>query len=186
VAAGAPKAAEVRQIAARLPARAWRRYTIKEGSKGPLVCDVALVRVTEARDGLPGSRLWLVIRRNVADPSDVRYYLSNAPEETTEAELARMLGMRWPVELTFEQGKGEVGLDAYEVRSWQGWHQHMLMVMLAQHLLVWVGLECKERAVALRLRQERLLLTSVLPRALCDREPALLLVQYYQQRNHAA
>lgn len=40
----------------------------------------------------------------------------------TKAELARILGMRWPVEVTFEQGKQEVGLDAYAVRSWHGWH----------------------------------------------------------------
>jgi hypothetical protein len=42
VAAGAPKAQEVRQIAARLPARAWRRFTIKEGSKGPIEADFAV------------------------------------------------------------------------------------------------------------------------------------------------
>ena len=131
-------------------------------------------------------RLWLVIRRNVADPTDVRYYLSNAPEETTEAELARLLGMRWPVELTFEQGKQEVGLDAYEVRSWQGWHHHMLMVMLAHHYLVWVRLLWKEQAPALTLNQVRLLLTSVLPRPVFDAERALELVAYYQRRNHAA
>ena len=82
----------VDDLAKRLPKSAWKRTTIKEGSRGPLVCDVVMVRVTEARDGLPGPRLWLVIRRNVADPTDVRYYLSNAPETTTEAELARMLG----------------------------------------------------------------------------------------------
>ena len=145
-----------------------------------------MLRVTEARDGLPGPRLWLIIRRNVADPSDVRYYLSNAPETTTEAELARMLGMRWPVELTFEQGKQEVGMDAYEVRSWQGWHHHMVMVMLAHHFLVWVRLAWKERAPALTLNQVRLLLTSVLPRAVFDAERALFLVLYYQRRNHAA
>jgi hypothetical protein len=142
--------------------------------------------VNEAREGLPGPRLWLIIRRNVADPTDVRYYLSNAPEETTEAELARMLGMRWPVELTFEQGKQEVGLDAYEVRSWQGWHHHMLMVMLAHHFLVWVRLVWNEQAPALTLNQVRLLLTSVLPRPVFDAERALELVAYYQRRNHAA
>lgn len=173
-------------LAKRLPKRAWKRTTIKEGSKGPLVCDVVMVRVTEARDGLPGPRLWLVIRRNVTEPSDVRYYLSNAPEETMEAELARLLGMRWPVELTFEQGKQEVGLDAYEVRSWQGWHHHMLMVMLAHHFLVWVRLVWKEQAPALTLNQVRLLLTSVLPKPVFDAERALFVVQYYQRRNHAA
>jgi SRSO17 transposase len=176
----------VDQLAERLPKRAWKRTTIKEGSKGPLICDVVMVRVTEAREGLPGPRLWLIIRRNVADPSDVRYYLSNAPEETTEAELARLLGMRWPVELTFEQGKQEVGLDAYEVRSWQGWHHHMLMVMLAHHFLVWVRLAWNEQAPALTLNQVRLLLASVLPKPVFDAQRALELVAYYQRRNHAA
>ena len=82
----------VDELARRLPKRAWKRTTTKEGSKGPLVCDVVMVRVTEAREGLPGPRLWLVIRRNVADPIDVRYYPSNAPDTTAEAELARMMG----------------------------------------------------------------------------------------------
>lgn len=176
----------VDELAKRLPKSAWKRTIIKEGSKGPIVSDVAMVRVTEVRDGLPGPRLWLIIRRNVADPTDVRYYLSNAPEATTETELARMLGMRWPVELTFEQGKQEVGLDAYEVRSWQGWHHHMLLVMLAHHFLVWVRLEWKDLAPALTLNQVRLLLISVLPKVLFDAEQALFLVGYYQRRNHAA
>jgi SRSO17 transposase len=176
----------VEYLAKRLPKSAWKRTTIKEGSKGPLVCDVAIVRVREARDGVPGPRLWLILRRNVADASDVRYSLSNAPETITEAELARMLGMRWPVELTFEQGKQEVGLDDYEVRSWQGWHHHMMMVMLAHHFLVWARLELEARAPALTLNQVRLLLSSVLPKAVFDAERALFLVQYYQRRNHAA
>ena len=176
----------VDELAKRLPKSVWKRTIIKEGSKGPIVSDVAIVRVTEARDGLPSARLWLIIRRNVADPSDVCYSLSNAPETTTHAELARMLGMRWPVELTFEQGKQEVGMDDYEVRSWPGWHHHMVMVMLAHHFLVWVRVAWHDRAPTLTLNQVRLLLTSVLPRAVFDAERALFLVQYYQQRNHAA
>ncbi|MDQ2997060.1 MAG: IS701 family transposase [Chloroflexota bacterium] len=167
----------VEDLAKRLPKSAWKRTTIKEGSKGPLVCDVAIVRVTEARDGLPGPRVWLILRRNVADARDVRYSLSNAPETTTEAELARMLGMRWPVDLTFEQRKQAVGLDDYEVRSWQGWHHHMLMVMLAHHFLVWARLELNDRAPALTLNQVRLLLISVLPKAVFDAERALFLVR---------
>src|SRR5207249_3224630 len=173
-------------LAKRLPKSAWKRTTIKEGSKGPIVSDVAMMMVTEARDGLPGPRLWLIIRRNVADPSAGRSYLSNAPETTTEAELARLLGMRWPVELTFAQGKQEVGLEDYEVRSWQGGHHHMVMVMLAHHCLVWVRVAWKARAPALTLKQVRLLLTSVLPTVVFDAERALFLVRYYQRRNHAA
>lgn len=108
---------------------------------------------------------------------DVGSYLSNAPETTTEAELARMRGMRWPVEVTFEQGKGDVGMADDEVRSWQGWHHHRVMVRLAHHCLVWVRREWKERAAALTLNQVRLLRTSVVPRAAFDAERALFLVQ---------
>jgi len=44
--------------------------------------------------------------------------------------------MRWPIETIFKEAKGEVGLDHYEMRSWQGWHHHMLLVSLAHHFLV--------------------------------------------------
>jgi SRSO17 transposase len=177
---------QVQELLKRLPKTAWVRTRIKEGSKGPIVADLAFVRVTEAREGLPGPRLWLIIRRNVADPSDVRFYLSNAPEEVALAELARMVGVRWPVELAFEEGKGEVGMDHYEVRSWDGWHHHMVLVLLAHHFLVWIRVGWHARAPALTLCQVRLLLVSVLPVPVFDAARALELVRYYQRRNHAA
>lgn len=62
----------VDELVERLPKTAWKRVTIKEGAKGPIVCDLAVVRVTEARAGLPGARLWLVIRRSLSDPGDIR------------------------------------------------------------------------------------------------------------------
>jgi SRSO17 transposase len=31
----------------------------------------------------------------------------------------------------FQEGKGEVGLAHYEVRSWTGWHHHMTLTLLA-------------------------------------------------------
>jgi hypothetical protein len=62
----------VRDLLWRLPNTAWVRAVIKEGSKGPIVCDLAVLRVTEARGGLPGPRQWLVIRRSLHDPTDVR------------------------------------------------------------------------------------------------------------------
>lgn len=176
----------VDELLRRLPKNRWIRTTIKEGSKGPIVCDLAFVRVSEARKGLPGPRLWLVIRRSLSDPEDVRFYLSNAPEEIAMVELARLVGMRWPVELAFEEGKGEVGMDHYEVRSWGGWHHHMLLVMLAHHFLVWMRVRWQRLAPALTLCQVRLLLLSVLPLPVFDAERALFLVQYYQRRNHAA
>jgi SRSO17 transposase len=176
----------VDELLARLPKTAWVRGTIKEGAKGPIVCDFAFVRVSECRQGLPGPRLWLIIRRNVADPSEVKFYFSNAPEEIEVLSLVRMSGMRWPIELTFEVGKDELGMDQYETRSWIGWHHHMTLVMLAHHFLVWIRVRWKERAPALTLAQVRLLLLSVIPKPIVNAEGALMRVCYYQRRNHAA
>lgn len=170
----------------RLPKEAWTRRTIKEGSKGPMVCDVAFVRVHAARDGLPGPRQWLIIRRNVDDPRGVTFYLSNAPETIETTHLARMCGMRWPIELTFAVGKDELGMDQDETRSWLGWHHHRVVVMLAHHFLVWIRQQVQEKAPALTLCQVRVLITSVIPTPRVDAARALLLVVYYQRRNHAA
>ena len=170
----------------RLPKTAWIRATIKEGSKGPIVCDIACVWVTDARHGLPGQRQWVVLRRNVTDPLAVKYYLSNAPAEISIRELIRLCGMRWPVELTFEESKGEVGLDHDETRSWVGWHHHMVLVMLAHHFLVWTRVRWQALAPALTLYQVRLLLLSVLPKPVFDAVRALEIICYYQRRNHAA
>lgn len=173
-------------LVTRLPKTAWLRATIKEGSQGPIVCDIACVRVTPARHGLPGVRQWLVLRRNIADPTEVKYYLSNAPADISIWELVRLCGMRWPVELTFEESKGEVGLDHYETRSWVGWHHHITLVMLAHHFLVWTRVRWQELAPALTLYQVRLLLISVLPKPIFDAARALTIICYYQRRNHAA
>jgi SRSO17 transposase len=176
----------VDELVRRLPKAAWVRCKIKEGSKGPLVCDFAFLRITEARQNLPGPTVWLVIRRNVDDPTVLKFYLSNAPADIVPAELVRISGMRWPIETTFEEGKGEVGLDQYETRSWVGWHHHVLLVCLAHHFLVRLRVQLKERAPALTLYQVRLLLLSVLPKPNFDVAAALQLIRYYQRRNHVA
>ena len=94
--------------------------------------------------------------------------------------------MRWPIELIFEVSKDELGMDQYETRSWLGWQHHMVLVMLAHHFLTWVRVQWQEQAPALTLAHVRLLLTSVIPKLMVDAARALLLVIYYQRRNHAA
>ena len=102
------------------------------------------MRITEARQGVPDPRLWLVLRRNLADPRVVKYYLSNAPAVIESVELVRMRGMRWPVELAFEEAKDELGINQYETRSWLRWHHHMTLSRLAHHF--WCGCGCAGRS----------------------------------------
>ncbi len=135
-----PPKRRVDAIAAQLPAAAWQRYRILEGSKGPLVADFAAVRAIAGRAGLPAQEGWVLLRRTVVeDPAEaptLTYYLSNAAADTPLDTLVWLSGMRWPIECCFAECKEERGLDHYEMRFWPGWHHHMTLVLLAQHFLV--------------------------------------------------
>jgi SRSO17 transposase len=169
---GPPGQVRMAEIAAAVPAEGWRRLSCGEGAQGPRRYDWVAVPLRPAlRAGWVHA---LLLRRHPERPDELAYYLVYAPAEAPLAEIVRAAGARWMIDDLFKLAKGQVGLDHYEVRSWQGWHHHMMMVMLAHHFLVWVRLEWKERAPALTLNQVRLLLTSVLPRAVFDAERALL------------
>jgi SRSO17 transposase len=58
-----------------------------------------------------------------------------APIRTPLAEVVRAAGSRWSIEEGFEQAKGEVGLDQYEVRRWDAWHRHLTLALLAHAYL---------------------------------------------------
>ncbi len=51
----------VHQLVKKIQKRDWVQAVIKEGSKGPIVCDFAFLRVTELRGGLPTGELWLKV-----------------------------------------------------------------------------------------------------------------------------
>ena len=169
-----------------IPADRWGTATIKEGSKGPIVCGFAFLRIIEARANLPGSEIWLIIRRNLDDPSVIKFYFSNAPVETPLVEFVRVSGMRWPIEIIFEESKGEVGFDHYEMRSWLGWHHHMLLVALAHRFLVRLRIRFHEKSPTLTVYQVRLLLSAVLPKPIFNVASALERIRYYQKRNYQA
>jgi len=130
----------VAAVAAALPVSAWSRQGIKEGSKGPITADFALLSVVAVRDGLPGPDGWLILRRT-PETGELRTYLSNAPTATPPTTLVRVSGMRWPIERCFEEGKQHLGLGDYEVRSWRGWHHHLTLVILAHFFLM--RLQCR-------------------------------------------
>ncbi len=137
-------ARELRAIAAGLPRSAWKRYLIKEGSRGPLWAEFAFLRVTTIRNELPGPRVWAVLRRTLSAPLELKFHLSNAPLDCERRDLAQMCGWRWPVEISFEEAKGEVGMDHYETRSWRGWHHHMLQAFMAHLFLIRLRLRLKK------------------------------------------
>jgi SRSO17 transposase len=132
----APAPMRVDALAAHVPRQQWQRYHIKAGAKGPLVAEFAFLRVVAVRARMPGAEGWLVLRRSLDEPPELKTYLSNAPATLPPAILVQQSGMRWPVESAILESKSAVGMDHYEVRGWVGWHHHMTMSLLAHHFLV--------------------------------------------------
>jgi SRSO17 transposase len=134
----------VDELARSLPEDAWSRHRVKDGEKGPIEAQFAFVRATAVREGLPGPAVWVVLRRSLGDQPELKYFLSNAPANIERKKLVRLSGMRWPIEICFEEAKGSLGMDEYQTRSWLGWHHHMTLVILAHHFLVRMRLKHKK------------------------------------------
>jgi SRSO17 transposase len=77
---------------------------------------------------------WLLVRRSRGD-GQLAFYVCFGPAPTALLGLVRVAGSRWVVEEGFEQAKGEVGLDHYEVRKWPGWYRHITLALLAHAFL---------------------------------------------------
>ena len=104
----------------------WRR--LSAGAKGPRLYDWAYKDYPSLQ---PGWNRGLLVRRSIAEPDKLTYYLTFAPEDTPISTLVSVAGTRWTIEPCFEAAKSEVGLDQYEVRTWTAWHRHVTLAMLA-------------------------------------------------------
>jgi len=111
----------------------WQQLSCGDGAQGERIYDwLSLLLRPALREGWVHG---LLVRRSLSDPSELAYYLVYAPEETPLAVIVRVAGTRWSIEDFFKLSKGQVGLDHYEVRSWQGWHRHMTLASWALALL---------------------------------------------------
>jgi SRSO17 transposase len=144
-----------------LDAEAWTHLTVRDGEKGPVEIEMVRRRVqTRIERKCIGPAEWLVVTRQPlsddrtlgarasrdATDQDARYryhyYLSptsvSAGElaEPSLAELARVIKAGACIEASFKRGKGEVGMDEYQVRTWQGWHHHMALSLMAMWFLI--------------------------------------------------
>jgi SRSO17 transposase len=121
------------RLAAELAEDGWTRLSAGDGAKGPRLYDWARVPIRPLRE--PGWAHWLLVRRSLADPTELAYYVCFCPADTPLAELVRVAGTRWAIEECFESAKGQVGLDQYEVRRWTGWYRHITLALLAHAYL---------------------------------------------------
>jgi len=123
-------------MAALLPDEAWVVLSAGEGSKGPRLYEWAWLQLPDETEATSERARWVLIRRSLADRSQRAYYRVYGPATTTLAEVVRVTGSRWKIEEGYEQAKGEVGLDQYEVRTWRAWYRYMTLALLAYAALV--------------------------------------------------
>ncbi len=121
-------------LLAAVPAEAWVRLSAGDGAKGPRSYDWVRVPIRPWSD--PDHGYWLLGRRSLAEPAELAYFVCFGPAATPLAELVRVAGTRWTIEDGFAAAKGEVGLDHYEVRRWDGWYRHVTLALLAHAYLV--------------------------------------------------
>jgi len=163
-----------------LDPRAWRTCTVREGEKGPVVIEMVKRRVQTRMEGkCTGPKEWLVITRRLvtdertlearasrdATDHDARfryhYYLTPSDgcrvafPEPSLGELARVIKAGACIEASFKRGKGEVGMDEYQVRTWHGWHHHMALSLLAVWFLIGETHRGQQLTPALTLPQVR-------------------------------
>lgn len=122
----------VSEIMAHLPGSGWQRLSTGAGSKGEKYYDWLSLPLTCAAEGF---QKYFLVRRSLSHPDKLRGYLCCCKENTPLSDLVHVAGTRWTVEMCFAETKGDVGLDHYEVRSWQGWFRHITLAMCAHALL---------------------------------------------------
>jgi SRSO17 transposase len=123
-------------VAALLPEKAWVVLSAGEGSKGPRLYEWAWLQLPNETEATSERARWVLIRRSLADRSQRAYYRVYGPATITLAEVVQVTGSRWRIEEGYEQAKGEVGLDQYEVRTWRAWYRYVTLALLAYAALV--------------------------------------------------
>ena len=127
------KQVRVAEILNSLPAEGWSEVSCGNGSKGARIYDWLHVDINSQIS--ENKKRWLLIRKSKTNPQDLCAYVCCASCDTTVERLVQIAGYRWTIECCFAEGKSEVGMDQYEVRSFEGWYKHITFACLALALL---------------------------------------------------
>ena len=122
----------VSQLAERLGPKAFRRFTWREGTSKKLSARFAFATVVPAYRGAddPATRpkVMLVIEQS-EDDDKLKFAFVKLSENASKKQIIRILKDRWRIERTYEDLKGELGLDHFEGRRYRGWHHHVTVAL---------------------------------------------------------
>lgn len=142
---------QVGQWKATVPQERWSRIHVRDGTKGPVAVSATRVRVCAKK---MGTKLeWLLIIRTEDPTPEYRYYLGDAGTGVSLEEMVYAVHARFWIEDCFARGKGETGLDHYEVRAWQGWHHHITLSLMTLWFLTQERRRLAEKTPAMTVPQ---------------------------------
>lgn len=113
----------------------WQRVYIKESEKGPVLWEVKCAPFWLQHDGQVRGPYWLIYARNVLNPKEEKYFLSNASPGTPREVILHVAFARWPVERTLEDKKDELGMSHFEVRKYDAIMRHLAVTQVS-HLFL--------------------------------------------------
>jgi SRSO17 transposase len=113
----------------------WQRVYLKDTEKGPLVWEVKWAPFWLQRDSQVLGPYWLIYARNVLDPTEEKYFLSNASPGTPVEIVLHVAFARWPMERTLQDDKDQLGMSHFEVRKYDAIMRH-LSVTQVSHLFL--------------------------------------------------
>lgn len=114
--------------------RRWKRYHVKDSTRGPMVWEAKAAAFWMPRDGRVVGPYRLMAARDVLDPDTVKYFLSGAADVPERVTLRVGLS-RWPVERCLEDQKTELGLSHFECRKYPAVLRHLLVTQIS-HLFL--------------------------------------------------
>ena len=111
---------------------AFRRCTWRQGTKGPLTARFARRRVQVSAD----ETATLLIEWRDREPEPANYFFISIAQSKSMKQLVRLVMQRWRIERTYQDLKGELGLDHYEGRRFPGWHHHISVVLCCYSFVI--------------------------------------------------
>jgi SRSO17 transposase len=117
----------------------FRRYTWREGTSESLSARFAFLRVVPtADDGCEPQhreRLWLICEWRDGEDAPKHFHLAT-DQRMPFGQLVQLVKERWRTERVYQDLKGELGLDHYQGRRFQGWHHHISVALCCFAFLV--------------------------------------------------
>ena len=196
LAAGEPKSITVKTCfleQAVFTKQSWQQWHVKDTQKGPKVVEVKHSLVyPQDENHLPMRAHHLLIVRDVMS-SEIKYFLANAPENTSAGTLLKVAFSRWRVERCFEDDKKYIGMDHFEGRGYPGLIRHLLLSAVSLLFLSRVRKQLQESYPEITVSQVREAMSALVQSwwmpalsAAALIENTAFRIQYYQRRNAQA